>query len=689
MAVVSLAGIALSGVAPIEWALTSGVVPFATEILCERNSGLEIFRRAGGEATRLIIGDGAYDQVYVTSYTAGDDPNTIRLLVQDQRWKWPFKLIARSFNIRKRTGNVQRRGGDRVELQNLAPDIVYFPWSLKNNRTVWTFKDALRDVLKELLEPSVSIGGLGSLNLGSQVEFEDFDVEKSGGRVVAELLEKSSGLAIRPDRFGDIVIYDQLDGSEKEALNLKVIVGTGWREFADRRYERPSAVEVLWTREPELRFDYVEKETKSGLVTTSIPGREPLHMDNVLPIPDGELKIGKQKAATGTWVSISEYIAAIAKIPLARNKTKKLTLGAILRFYTEPAYLREQYGTTGDGTPDPAWMARIDAILTHFRRTYRIDSTWLDRIRSFRAYRVAIVSPEHRSRAKAQAFQQYMNYPAFRAAVVKKKSTHRTKYGWSRDDYAANLNGATASPVDVRIVDQDNGIISLDLILSPFRDSNRIVPGIPDGILPNLIDDARSALARLLRTHVPLDDSFRAAVILTTVQAAPNNSERFHRVRVTPLQVLRRFGAFGASFLNGPQNGPVLQIKIQDTPTTTARFEWSDTGSDPADIRESFYTGRRPIPIKLLTNKEHVQAISEAIAAQAYAFFADHVEGGFETAQVFDIEPMGSLSSVSHVVSTDGEIRTRIDLPRPTASIDFWSLVDPNIRRTVRGTVQP
>jgi len=673
MATVSLAGIALSGVAPVEWSLTSGVVPFATEILCERNSGLEIFRRAGGEATELIIGDRTFREVYVTSYTAGDDPNTIRLLVQDQRWKWASALIARSFNVRKRTGNVQRRGKDRVELQNLARDLIYFPWSLKNNRTVWTIEEALADVFSEL-RARVTIP-----NMDRQIEFQDFDVEKSGGRVVGELLAKASGYSVKPREDGSLVVHDLLDFSEEDARDLQVIVGTGWRETADRRYERPIAVEVLWTREPELRFDFQEKAS----IKSQVRGREPLEMENVLPIPDGELDIGGQKAATGTWVELADYIAAIGKIPLARNKTKKLTLGAVLRFYTEPAYLRELYGTTGDGTPDPAWMARIDTILTHFRRTYRINSTWLDRIRSFRPYRVAIVSPEHRSRAKAQAFQQYMNYPAFRAAIVKKKSTHRTKYGWSRDDYAANLNGATASPVDVRIVDQDNGIISLNLILSPFRDSNRIVPGIPDGTLPNLIDDARGALARLLRTHVPLDDGFRAAVILTTIQAAPNNSERFHRVRVTAKQA----GALlGVSV--GEARGPVLQIKVPDTPTTTARFEWSDTGSDPADIREAFYTGRRPIPIKLLSNKEHVQAISEAIAAEAYAFFQDHLEGGFETA-LTGFEPTGSIAAVSHVVSPDGEIRTRIDLPRPAASLDFWALVDPNIRRTVRGTVQP
>ena len=67
---------------------------------------------------------------------------------------------------------------------------------------------------------------------------------------------------------------------------------------------RPSAIDVYFTREDEVRFDYHEPLT-TGTADITNPDRV---LENVLQLPDPELLIGSKRYGQGSWVQINQAL---------------------------------------------------------------------------------------------------------------------------------------------------------------------------------------------------------------------------------------------------------------------------------------------------------------------------------------------------------------------------------------------
>ena len=110
------------------------------------------------------------------------------------------------------------------------------------------------------------------------------------------------------------------------------------------------------------------------------------------------------------------------------------------------------------------------------------------------------------------------------------------------------------------------------------------------------------------------DLGFKLSVVMTCLQAGPNNQGRFHKVTVEKDEVEK--------FYDGPVGecaGPDWTIHIGGG-LTTARFAWKDEFSE--QIKRSFEVGG-PIPETLLVNRDDVNAVAKAAAGRLYSILLD------------------------------------------------------------------
>jgi len=688
--VISIAGVPISPLTQVQWAQTFGTEPFQTIVNVERSRGLLIFNEAAGNATTLQIGEEIINGVYVTSTTAGSDRHHIGLVLQDSRWLWPGVTIHRGYNVRQRTGEVLKKpvgdGKDLIENVRLVNDAKYFEWSL-DGETPWILEDAFIDTFEEMGFDCFTIP-----IFDRTLPLEDFEESETADVFLQLLLQRVPGYNIYIDRQGCPVVFDQTDGSEVDVVESELpppIEGTGWIEMADRRYERPSQIEVLFTIENELRFDYSEETDE-----VQFRGRESLLLENVLPIPTKFLEVNGRELYEGSWIKFQEMFASPT---LDANKTAGYNLlstvhyldefnnDALRQGYLTPYELENRFILDIDAGMKPIkfWSDLVYGALEHWRRTYRIIKPWRDRIRSYRANRVGIVDYENRSRAPARAYMPYTVKPTERMYLAS-SAGDRYEHGWIFNGYRDDLSDPEAIPAPsiVRIRDQDNGIIQVLLKKGPMGEESQMIPGEPNE-LP-VTDEAGAVEAVLIDDQVELKRDFKMSVVLTCLKAAPNNNGVFHSVYVKPQRA--------AAVLNreiGECNGPIMQVRVAVSPTTTARFIWDDAKAE--EIKKSFWDGDA-MPDELLSNAEHVKHIAEAAAASVYSALLDRYEGGYSFTQKRggrNIEPTGSLGVVAHQSLSNSTVRSRVELPRIVQPVDLAALLPSSTKRAVLGIVQP
>jgi hypothetical protein len=698
---VTLGGIVLTGVAPIDWASKRGVDPATTKILCERNSGLKIFALAANGPMDLVLGSRVIKNLYVTRKTAGVNADTISLEIQDVRWLWRRNEIPRSYNLRQRTGENFLKGDGSLEVKVLVPGVKYKPFSLMNNTTAWTLRDALDDIMADLNQViSIPV-------LDREIELEDYDEIATHDEHMRLLLSLTSGYTVIVDDDGGVAIVDELSGEEAAEVEKPghVIRNSGWVEMSDNRYVRPAYVDVAFLPECELKFIY-DADPAS---TTVINGREPRTLVAVMPVPDKQLTVNGRDLAEGSIISQEDFYSAVAGTEPVRSGKFGNLKGALSDQVIRETILRswqlKNYymvnGLTGD--PEPLWVKRIQTVLRHWRKTFQVVKEWRDRIREFRAIRVGVVDDFNRARASARAYTDYTEFPA-RRMLNQRNSSQRRRRGWITLGYNDDLGLASEAPSDINIKDSDNGVIRVFIETDFEGTTTRVIPGVPvNGKLPFIIDDGKPVgLFALLKAGVTIDKAWKLAVVLTCIKAGPNNSSRMYRVRVKPDDVK---GLLKKDIPNAL--GPPLTVYVQESPTTTARFSYTDDlqevlrdtidnfffdGTDPVDLAdvERVVAGDRMT--RLLNNKEHIAAMAKAAAAKVYSTYVDRPEGTFSFAQVPGRQfprVAGSIDTVRTNVSPDGVITNSMFLPRKVTAKSFFAFLPPNVRKSIRGTFLP
>lgn len=682
---VSLAGVplALRPGDTIAWSLTCGVHPFQSEFVLDRGQAEKILAAAGarGGPVALEFWHGEehvkIEDLWILRSGPGDDPvNTLALLVSDNRWKWAGFAIVRTYNERRRSGEVRYVDGEVTPLQvrRRVPDVDYRRATLKDNgNDMWTPAAALEDVLGDVVGGDFAGFAWGALPTPAlQDPLQDVFLRDQAPEALQRLLGAMPGTDLAPTLDGGVTTVNELDGSEVRAAESagKILAGSGSWGVPDTGALIPNEVSVLVEQASEIRFDYEE-----GLASTprESAGRENPILQNVAPVTDATLAVDGVTASAGEYRTIGQLLDAyeeLADYPISvgvldRTRLLRWTLSGmagLLRIYV-----------SGDppGATDLKWARRLMALQDHFRRTFRILPQWRDKIGSLKASRVALVDAETGTLQRAPVYFDHVIRPTFLGLARADKQA----LGWSVTSWAADLANATVAPAEVEIVDEDLGIFRVEARPDLLGFGADIAMGTM-----SQIPDASAGSTYCLWNQVSLDNSWKLSVVLTVTQAVPCNRQRMRAEVVKLEEALKLLPASAIPPVKG--RGEYVEVLCGDV---TARYAWLDAERDA--ILNAFWSGSPP-PEKLLTNYEEVRDAAVAQAARVIAPLLPRGRGRFKVSLNGKVVPTGNLKTVTHGVTWGGPGRdavawTELDMPGSTVSPSLLSLMPERTRRVL------
>lgn len=717
----------LLGTAGNSWPMVPGVGPSMAEFALRPGDADELL--SGPPRTVDLVLDAGRDRLrvqglYVIRRVSSPNPREARVLVADRRYWWQYAHVLRRFNLRRRVGTRRLTSAGVRELDPLGPDLVYAPFSLRDGdpgssgRVPWTANDALLNVIEELIEAEPVEGRGPSTPIFDEsfesIPVENLELDDAGPEALKRVLAFLPEATVTVDIRGSLRIYSAANGSEGDIAKdagFEIVGGGSLDDIALHRL-RPSRVDVLFTREIEIRIDVEELELGST-TDRSTDGR---WADNVLPVPDYELTLSTGETVhQGTWVTFTQYLNAINAEGVPGLGT--LNIRALRRAAVPYYDLWSGLELNGALSPDADWASRVAALNTHFRKTYRINPRFMDRLFSIRAYRVATIDPTLGTRGRAEAYSDYAIIPSMRTRLLQAAGNQPQSFVINVVGYpTSGTIGSTTkpTPVNVRILDEDQGIFHLDWTPHVSRAYREVLPsqvevegnGGSPGVLvtiPGPSGDLSNRSRSIAFDGLPegvqppiLMGNHKVIAILTGVPGAPNTDAQLERVSVSYADVADLLPP-GLRGIETQAYGPPMEVRIGEG-RESARVAWLDSASDRIDqaLGITASAGDTVDLSDLIVNYEKgglgtgsLKEIARAYAASVYAYFADRVEGTKATDLQSELRPTGRMTRVEHGIDPDGKVTTRMELTAPSQRINPFAFLPDSTRRKLMRIVQP
>ena len=646
------AGLTLEGHSPITFGLSVGVDPFITTIevsteLAERVVATVENSETRGAAALDLNGD-VFEQVYLVRVEPAQR-YTRRLILADRRWYWSRRTTEqRGYNVRRRVGDKYVEG-NRIENARIAPIYKYEGWSVHGNGSPFTYAELLAQAIEQWsgAEANLIVNPADLEKVPVDGVFEAFNAAGN----LSKILALHGGLSIWISKRGTVIVADkkstQARAISPEGRPGQVIIGGGAVGLADRRFERPRSIRVLFDVEQELRFDYDEPVALRSVAPD--PKDPPLDLENVLPASDLETGRGR-----GNWQEISSYLEGLPSLPFYRPPfipSMVWDLPTLRKYYQKTFAFSELFigskaSFSGQTAPDAFWSRVINFTISHYRRTFRINEFWRDRVRQLKAYRVTNIDATTATRGAAQAFLDYTIRPSgrslFRRSQINSGCPQVVILG-----YADDLDDGQPAPADIQIVDNESGVIRIYLVTNASGDADYLIPGIVDNPLslsPNVDLDIAKFVSTLFQCG--LKPEFKLAVVLSATLNPGDDGK-------TQWSVKRSASEFTSSTALGPE----ITIKIRPTPHIIARFAWQDQDGE-AIRRESLRGGgwSRNTISRVPLNGEQLDDVSRAVARSIYEMFdAEQTGSASYPATPGNLAaPFGSTTSSLLTVNVDG-----------------------------------
>jgi hypothetical protein len=718
-ATASLGGKPLILSGPVRWALTEGVHPSTGRFEMAPDDAKALLEAGGPVTLEINPQEGnpvRVEQLWVLHVEPGPHPWISRVLVADRRWMWPYAHVLIRMNIRRNVGTKRILANDQFAVDfDRAPEVAFARYSLDQTTRRFVALRMVQKVFEQIAEKEKEFGGSAfplvlDQRVGSKIRslpIEGLEIDEPGDQAAGRALSALPEAGITVDYDGKVVVYSRAGGDEEAIVKgiLPEIRGMGHVDLVVNRKIRPKTVRVWYTREAEVRWDFVE--SASARSSTVVAGSEPLgtlrRMENVLPIPDYQLtvsEISAQPIPQGTWLTYDQCFRAWGNLPLL-GVTRALDHDLMQRAMIPEMDLYAALQLSGD-RPDAKgnlkpWVGRIAAAMNHYRTTFRINTQWMDRILSLRAYRVATIDPQSGQRGPARAYGDYAILYTQRALWRSRAQGKPLDYAINRSAFPSGGNldsDAEPSPAVVSIIDHDQGIIRVD-----YRGTDPL-SGDMRTILPSQIavdsmptwdasDKTRPiSWDTVVGTSKPprASASYRLAVVMTAVPAAPNDKRQLHMIEVKPSEIK---DLLPTSLHGGLETaeGPSMDIRIGPN-VEVARIQWSDARS--ADIEKVFGIGDGEPNLKGLvlnegdgTNLERgasLNQIARATAARVYGSLVDRYEGEATGAMNGGLHLNGWVSEISHEYTPRGETLTRVAMPPKIPQMNLAAFLDSNTR---------
>ena len=732
----------------ISWPLRPGVTPTIATFTMAPRDALALAQPQS--PIELLInppeGMPVYVQnLWVLNISPGADPYQSKVTVADRRWFWDRSHIVGRYNVRRAVG-VKRLLANGLELENVSfqagPDIDYWAYSLKNGvkyTAVSLFADLMFKVSQiELAYHGKTFTTVMDNRIGQNINtlsLEDVQIDHKGHEAVLTALSYLPEADITVDYDGTVVIFSKASGDEVEIVKalMPEIFGRGHTDLVKNNLIRPKQIDVLFTREVEIRFDYVETSDARSQTIVSEPLGDRRELDNVLPIPDHQLDIalasGTITYPQGSWITVDQAFRSWGNLPIFGPPTRLLDHDLVQRAFIPHMDLWAALGLIGE-LPDnnstlQPWVPRVATVQKHYRTTFRLNRRWTDRFFSFRAYRLSTIDLESGQRGPSMAYGDYCilptqrsNYRNIQNGQPMYYAINKTSYPGGRDANGNLVNNeinnfdstAIPSPGIISVVDHDQGIIHVDYASDINRTYEMVLPSqIQLDAMPTADFTQRQrpiAFNEIVHAdRAPrLSSSFRLAVILTAVPASPNSAQQLHRIVVTPNDVKPLLPHAAQRGLD-EAFGPILEVRIGPG-VEVARIAWKDTksavieqifgltsvGDDPRS-QEAFSQNVSSLCLNEGAtggkNGASLNEIAKAKAASIYASLVDRYEDSITGYMNGNVHLAGWISEINHVYTNRGEVLTKVTFPAAIPQFSLHAFLSASERAIILRQVQP
>jgi hypothetical protein len=689
----------------IEWTLRPGVSPYQTSITVRKEDAEKWGPKVRLSPLQLSIlapkavpnpVELTVNGVWITDILPGPSPYLRSISLSDLRWRWEKHHVIRGYNIQRRSGAKRLVSLSRLEEIATSDDLIYADWSL-NGGKVWTALEILQDITA-----SAGFGEVFKFMDGTEelmaLDVANLEIDDSFGGAITRVLGFIPGLNVIVNAAGEVIFYSEfMPAGVPVSEATDVVVGAGQIIRSDLRNHRTKKARVLINREVEVRFDSVE-----GSLTPAGAG----YMHNVLPSPDASLTVSgySQPVVAGTWLKVSDALAAWRQTAPPTG-LPALTEEVLREHWFQGLDMYALVGANDDPDNSP-WPARIAALKRHYRQTYRIQRSWMDRIVSLRANRLSMMDEGTGHYGAASVWTNYcITYQDRTKSPLKGDQTRAVNV----TGYAAELDEARAAPMTVRVLDAEVGVIRVELGEDPKGVIEQFVPCNVDDPCTGDMSGENGARwwyepALFNRKHPVLAEDHGIAIILTVAEGSPNSNERMQELIVYPQE---------SAYL--PADGDEVDIRI-GAGVVTAKFAWVDNSEQASLIRQLFgfervietgagssAGGPSPFPGSatygssisekmqfLWINFDECEEVAEA-AIQAYnANYVDRLTGSHTVYMMPGRDINGTIAAVQHSLTPSGDLLTTISMSDTLGpSRDIWSFMSSSLRRKLLRMVQP
>ena len=249
-----------------------------------------------------------------------------RIKLADRRRFLKYGDVLGRYNIRREVG-INRIAATAQDVINpVVPTIWFAAYSLKGyvpNKAVtdtdrWKVSEMLDDVMNKALKTERDYSG-GSVPgftitqdvkmLDSAMALEGLQIDDSADFAIQRALTYIPETGITVDKDGVFVIYAKTSGKDTyySTLIQPELENRGHLSVVSNERVRPQKIEVFFTIECEVRFDFVEQDDSSGGTVTD-PPLDARRMDNVGPSPDWTMDMAGETVVQGTWKKIEQYL---------------------------------------------------------------------------------------------------------------------------------------------------------------------------------------------------------------------------------------------------------------------------------------------------------------------------------------------------------------------------------------------
>lgn len=725
MTTATLDGKPLLNSSAVIWPLRAGVKPVMQAFDMAPDDALVLGQKSGPVSLRIQPDEGNpvnVDNLWVMSVSPGTDKFISSVVVADRRWMWSYAHVLRRFNIRRNVGTKRLIANDQIAAVNpTAFQVSYWTWSL-NSGKIWVTSSVIPEILKAVGEAELSKTGQRfgfkiDERIGDNIKslpIEDLTLDDPGDQAVMRAMSYLPEGMIYVDYDGTVVVTSRATGDEKGIVQalMPEIAGEGHTDLVRNNLVRPKEIEVLFTREVELVFDFVENTLDAN--QTQVAVGDARVMENVLPSPDYQLTNNVSQARSpivqGTYITFGEAFNYWGTLPAGgRNLDHDIMQRALVPGMDLAAMLLKSGSQPDNNGAIKPWVARITEALSHYRTTFRIAPKYMDRVLSLRAYRVTTIDPQSGTRAPAPAYGDYC-WLYTQQTLLKQIKGHNTSDGspdWIINKTAYPTNGildstAEVSPCLVTVRDEDQGIIHLTYMPNPIYGMNEtMLPSqmkldtMPTADPTNRTRPITFDSVSRSRQAPKLSPAFKLKVLLTAVPAAPNSANQLHKITIKPNDIAQMLPSSETAGLNDAQ-GPKMQIRIGPQ-IEVARVQWKDDASTELDKCFGIGDGEPNLSGLVinegapsdLQNGASLNAIAKAAAARLYATLCDRFEGSMAGYMNGQVRPGGWVSEIQHKLATDGVATTSVIMPSQIPQFSLFSWLDSASRQAIMRLVQP